>query len=86
MLWLLASALAADPWAIVAPDAPLYAHAGDTAPVGAVADRLGALWQVASIQDGWVQLRTRVAPSQGDTGMRAPAIGSKFPLSQGDGE
>ncbi len=36
---------------------------GDAAPVGAVVERLGALWQVASTQDGWVQLRTRVAPS-----------------------
>ena len=41
-------------------------------------------WQ--DLEEEVKQLRTRVAPSQGDTGMRAPAIGSKFPLSQGDGE
>jgi len=74
MWWMwLVTAFAADTWARVAPESPLFAHAGDAAPVTTVLGREDYLFAVVSQRDGWVELRNsrpKVRPCE--SGQLAP--------------
>lgn len=71
-MWLV-TAFAADTWARVMPESPLFAHAGDATPVTVVEAREDRLFAVVAQRDGWVGLRTtRPAKRPCAAGLLAP--------------
>ena len=78
MWWMwLVTAFAADTWARVAPEAPLFAHAGDATPVVAVPALEDYLFEVVAERGGWVGLR----PNRDAAGACVPG---HFPATRAD--